>query len=171
MISWVALASASMMLNKVIFLLAIEILPFHREFPTDESARLVVRYLPAIFDLSEAELNFVAKARLGERASARGYDYHLGAYSRVMVDLRDLGPNVREYVAKNFARIRYPFLKVMCAVILFSEDVVTPEILQYLRQALASEEGTKELAGVIGPDFEEFRRKVLTYPKEKVKPR
>ena len=171
MLSMYALGVATMITNKVIFLVALEILPTHPEFPTDESARMVSRYLPALLDLSKAELNFVAKVRLGERASARGYDYHLGAYSIIMADLRDVGTNVREYAARNFGRIRYRPLKAFWALILFDRDVVTPEIYQYLRESFASEEEAKELARWMGAYFEEFRRKVLTYPKEKIKPR
>jgi hypothetical protein len=44
---------------------------------------------------------------------------------------------------------------------LFNHKAASPEIVKYLRKVLESKEDSKELSRMLGPEFEDFKKRVL----------
>jgi hypothetical protein len=45
--------------------------------------------------------------------------------------------------------------------------VVSPELVKFLRDALESRDQSKTLDEMLGPEFEDFRKRVRNYPTKK----
>jgi hypothetical protein len=85
------------------------------------------------------------------------YDlYPFLAMSRGLCDR----PKYLKYGAKHFAEIAHPGIKLGWAVMLFDAGSASSEVVGYLREALQSEERTSELAEFLGPEFEEFKKRL-----------
>lgn len=87
-----------------------------------------------------------------------GYDlYPFAALSRGLCDKKPY----REYVVAHFKDIRHPSLQLLWAAMLFDEKAASPEIKQFLSTALHSEQRSKVLQEIVGPQFEDFKKRVL----------
>lgn len=130
-------------LQKQEFIKLLKTLPVKGEFFTDEAVSKAVPYLPALFALTEGDIE--------------KYDvYPFAAISSGLVNHREQ----REYAVRHFAEICHPQLKLFWAVMLFDREAVSSEIVGFLQNALRSEKQTKLLAEITGPQFEDFKRRV-----------
>jgi hypothetical protein len=129
------------------FLRLLKTLPVKGEFFTDEAIDKAGRYLPVLFALTEKDIE--------------KYDiYSFLALSRGLCDRKVH----REYAVRHFANIRHPMLKLGWGAVLFDVGAVSPEIVQFLRSALESEQQSKILSEMLGPNYDDFRRQVNSYP-------
>ena len=132
------------------FIELLRTLPRKGEFFTDESVKKAGPYLPALFALTEKDIE--------------GYDiYPFGALSRGLCDRKAH----RKYAVRHFREIRHPTLKLLWGAMLFGEGAASPEIVRFLRDALRSEGQAKLLSEIEGPGFDDFRRRVLAHPAAK----
>lgn len=114
---------------------------------TAEAAREAAPYLPVLLSLNEQDL--------------AGCDlYPFAAVGRALAD----DERNRAYAVAHFASIRHTELKLFWAAMLFDAGDASPEIARYLRAALDDPRRSELLAGMIGPDFKFFRRKVRRHP-------
>jgi hypothetical protein len=67
----------------------------------------------------------------------------------------------RQYAITNFDKIGHPTMKLAWATMLLGENPLSPEIVTFLRKALDSKEDAKTLKEMLGPNFEEFRERVV----------
>lgn len=120
-------------------------LPRKGEFYTDEAVAKAGPYLPVLLALTEKDIE--------------KYDiYPFAAISGGLCD----HPEHRAYVVRNFARIQHPALKLAWGAMLFDSGAASPEIEQFLRDALESGEQAKLLSEIMGPQFESFKKRVLS---------
>jgi hypothetical protein len=89
--------------------------------------------------------------------------YPFLALSRGLLDRKDQ----REYGSKHFATIAHPTLKLAWGMILFNEKAASPEIAQFLQMALESREQAGLLSQMLGPDFEDFQKRIKVSRLEK----
>ena len=125
-------------------------LPTDGEFYTEKAVKKAGPYLPVLFALTEKDIE--------------KYDiYPFAAISRGFADQKEH----REYAAHHFAEIRHPVLKLFWASLLFDEGPTSPEIVKFLRSALESNDQARLLSEMVGPQFEDFKRRVLAHPDAK----
>jgi hypothetical protein len=130
------------------FIELLKTLPHKGEFYTDEAIERAGSYLPVLFSLTEKDI---------ER-----YDiYPFAALSRGLCDQK----KHRDYAVLHFSEIYHPELKLFWASMLFDKGAITAQIVRFLKDALVSPEQAKLLSEVIGPEFEDFKRRVNAYPK------
>jgi hypothetical protein len=123
-------------------------LPHRGEFFTDEAVKKAGPYLPVLFALNEKDIE--------------KYDiYPFGALSRGLCDQK----RHRDYATRHFAEIRHPELKLFWGAMLFDAGSSSPEIVRFLRGALASEKQSQTLAEMLGPDYQAFQRRVKAHRK------
>jgi hypothetical protein len=129
------------------FIKLLKTLPFEDEFYTDEAIKKAGPYLPVLFALTEEDI--------------KRYDiYPFAAISRGLCDQKQH----RDYAVRHFAEIRHPTLRLFWGAMLFDAGALSPEIVRFLKDALAIEAQAKLLAQMVGPEFENFKRRVLAYP-------
>ena len=132
------------------FIKLLQTLPFKGEFYTDEAVEKASPYLPVLFAFTEKDIKkrdiypFVA--------ISRGFGYQ---------------KKHQDYGVRHFGEIRHPTLKLFWGAMLFNEGVASPEIVQFIKDALASREQGKLLSEMTGPKFEDFKRRVMAYPANK----
>ena len=133
------------------FIKLLQILPYEGEFYTDEGIEKAGPYLPVLFALTEKDI--------------KRYDiYPFVALSRGLCDQK----KHRDYAVRHFAEIRHPTLKLFWAAMLFDEaGGRSAEITIFLKHALASRAQAKLLSQIVGPNFEDFKRRVIAYPANK----
>jgi hypothetical protein len=119
-------------------------LPTKGEFYTDDAAKKAGPYMPVLFALTEEDIQ---KQDL----------YPFLAISRALSD----DAEYRGSAVRNFPKIRHPKLKLFWAAILFDGGSASPEVKQFLRDALTSNEQIKQLSEMMGPQFEALRKRVL----------
>jgi len=121
-------------------------LPTKGEFYTEEAIQKAGPYLPVLLSLTEEDIE----------------KYDLYAFAAIS---RGLGNDKthRAYVLAHFTNIRHPQLKLFWAATLFKANDVSLEIVRYLRDALNEPKQAELLAGMVGPDFKFFKRKVRTH--------
>ena len=68
---------------------------------------------------------------------------------------------IQKYAVEHFSSIQHSELKLLWGVMLFDRGASSPEVAVFLRRALESNEQTKVLSEMIGPKFEDFKRRVL----------
>ncbi len=125
------------------FIELVKTLPHRGEFYTDEAVEKAGSYLSVLFALTEKDIE--------------KYDiYPFVALSRGLCDQE----KHRDYAVRHFAEIRHQELKLFWGAMLFDAGVKSPEIAQILKDALESPEQAKVLSEIIGPQFEDFKRKV-----------
>lgn len=130
------------------FIQLLKTLPVKGEFFTDEAIDKAGRYLPVLFALTEKDIE--------------KYDiYPFLALSRGLCDRKVH----RDYAVRHFGEIRHPILKLGWGAMLFDADATSPEIVQVLRSALETEQQSKILSEMLGPNYDDFRRRVNDYPK------
>ena len=132
------------------FIELLKTLPFKGEFFTDEAVGRAGPYLPVLFAQTEKDIE--------------KYDiYPFAAISRGLCDQKQH----REYAVRHFAGIRHPGLKLFWGAMLFDAAATSPEIVRFLKDALESPEQSKLLSEIVGPEFEDFKRRVKAYPKQR----
>jgi len=121
-------------------------LPTRGEFYTDESVTKAAPYTNVLFAFTQKEIDL-------------NHIYPYLALSRGLVDRKDQC----DYGVKHFSNITHPTIKLSWAVMLLDKKVASAEILNYLRTALKSNDQSKLLAEMLGPEFEDFRKLVRAY--------
>ena len=125
-------------------------LPHKGEFFTDGAVEKAGPYLPVLFALTEKDI--------GE------YNiYPFAAISRGLCDQKEH----RKYAVRQFAEIRHPELKLFWGAMLFDAGEKSPAIERFLQDALESPEKAKVLSEMLGPQFEDFKRRVKAHPKRR----
>jgi WD40 repeat protein len=133
--------------SKKEFIELLKTLPTKREFYTEEAIRKAGPHLPVVLSLTERDIekhDFYAFAAISSG---------LGSHKEHRV-----------YVLRHFADIRHPDLKLFWAAILFKANDVSSEVVHYLSDALNETKRAELLAGMVGPDFKFFKRKVRSHP-------
>jgi hypothetical protein len=129
------------------FLKLLLTLPTKGEFYTNEAVKKAEPYLPALFALTESDLE--------------SYDiYPFLAISRGMWERQ----KSRKYAARHFETIMHPTLKLFWASLLFEGKQPPPKVVIYLKKALESEGPAHLLSEMLGPQFGTFKARVLAYP-------
>ena len=132
------------------FIRLLKTFPVEGEFYTDKAIDKAGRYLPVLFALTEKDIE--------------KYDiYPFLALSRGLCDRKVH----RDYAVRHFAEIRHPLLKLGWGAMLFDAGSTSPEIVRFLRSVLESEKQSKILSEMLGPDYDDFRRRVEAYPNAK----
>ena len=133
-------------LRKQEFINLLRTLPTKGDLYTDEAVLKAGPFLPVLFALTEKDVE--------------KYDiYPFAAISRGLCDY----PGHRVYAVRNFGKIRHPELKLFWGAMLFDSGDASPEIERFLRDALSSEEQSKLLSEMLGPQFESFKKRVLSH--------
>lgn len=88
-----------------------------------------------------------------------GRDGDVYALLALSAGLADDGP-CRQYAVTHFATIRHPTLKLAWGVILFGKGEAPGAVVRYLHAALAAKDQSPVLAGMLGPDFEQFKKQL-----------
>ena len=65
---------------------------------------------------------------------------------------------------RHFGKIAHPEIKLGWGAMLFDANAASPEIVKFLKTALASKEQSKILAEGLGPTFEDFKKRVQSRP-------
>ena len=125
-------------------------LPTKGEFYTEESVKKAAPYLPVLIALTEKDIEM----------------YDIYPFLALSSDLFE-NKKHRKYAARHFSGIRHPMLKLSWGAMLFDRKSSSPQIVRFLRDALESEEQTKLLSEIYGPEFEKFKVRVKTYPHAK----
>jgi hypothetical protein len=128
------------------FIRMLDTLPHEGEFYTVAAIEKAGPYLPVLLALTEKDME--------------EYDFYpFGALSRGLCDRQEH----RAYVVQHFAQIRHPLLKLLWAAMLFDAGESSPEIVRFLKVALRSPQQAKLLSEIVGPEYEEFKKKVLAH--------
>jgi hypothetical protein len=130
--------------RKIEFIHLLAVLPHEGESYTDQAVKKAEPYLPVLLALSEKEL---AKR-------------DIYPFAAMIAGLCGTKPN-RDYVALHFSDIRHPELRIFWAALLFDKNSASPRIVQFLRDTLKSDQQSQLLKEFVGPQFEEFRKRVL----------
>jgi hypothetical protein len=125
------------------FLQLLPTLPHKGEFFTKEGIKKAKPYLPVLLALTPVDLP--------------SFDpYPFAALSRGLCDRK----KNRDFAVKHFGQIGHPMLKLFWASILFKDKSASPQIVEYLRKDLDSEEQTATLKVITGPHFATFKKRV-----------
>jgi len=129
------------------FIELLKTLPHKGEFYTDEAVEKAGPYLPVLFALTEKDI--------------KKYDiYPFAAISRGLSEQKEH----RDYAVRHFAEIRHPTLKLFWGALLFDAQATSPEIVRFLKDALASKEQSRLLSEIVGPQFEDFKQRAIAHP-------
>jgi hypothetical protein len=130
------------------FIELLKILPRgHEGFYTEAAVTEAEAYMPVLFALTEKD-------------TADHDLYPFAAISRGLCDHKES----RDYAVRHFAEIRHPKFKLFWGAMLFDAGVSSQEIVQFLRDALKSEGQAKTLSEMVGPRFEDLKRRVINHP-------
>jgi hypothetical protein len=133
------------------FLKLLADLPHRGEFFTDEAVTKAVPYTRVLLALTENDL--------GNRDL-----YPFLALSAGLVHRE----NACQYGRVHFSTIAHPALKLFWAVGLLRDNPPSPDVVLFLRKALASKTEAKTLSEMAGPEFEALRERVLrAYERER----
>jgi hypothetical protein len=137
--------------EKAAFLQLLTTLESGGEFFTEEAVKKAAPHTRVLLSLTAKDIE--------------KYDvYPFLALSRSLCELKE----PREYAVKHFGKIAHPIMRVFWAIILFDAKAASPEIVKFLRAALANEKAAEFISGMVGPEFEDFKKRVKDYPlKEK----
>jgi hypothetical protein len=137
------------------------------EFYTDEAISRAAPHTRVLLSLTEKDIKEYAAARTkvdGKDVKESDMYYPLLALSRGLLDRKEQ----RAYGVKHFSEIVHPVIKLSWAIMLFNDKAASPEVVRFVRSALESKEQSKVIAEMVGPDFEDFKRRVTNHPlKEK----
>ena len=126
------------------FIQMLDTLPHEGEFYTAAAIDKAGPYLPVLLALTEKDL---------EQLDI----YPFAAMSRGLCDRKQH----RAYAVRHFAEIRHPMLQLAWAAMLFDAGASSPEIVRFLRKALKDEKQSQLLSEMIGPEFEQFKKRVM----------
>jgi hypothetical protein len=129
--------------EKKAFLELLAGLPTKGEFHTDEAVQKAAPYTRVLLALTPKDIE-------------KHDIYPFLALSCGLLDLK--GP--REYAVKNFGKIAHPEIKLAWGVGLFHAKAASREVVAFLSSALESTEQAKLLAEMLGPDFEDFKKRL-----------
>jgi hypothetical protein len=132
------------------FIERIKTLPVKGEFLTDEAIDKAGRYLSVLFSLTEKDIE----------------PYDIYPFLALSAGLCARKAH-RKYAARHFSEIRHPILKLAWGEGLFGRGPTSQDVVQFLKDALRSEKESKILSEMLGPRYEEFRRRVGAYPNAK----
>jgi len=133
--------------QKKVFLNLLKGLPQKGEFFTDDAIKTAGPYLPVLLALTNKDIE--------------GYDiYPFAALSRGLCDIKEH----RQYATAHFGEIRHSGLKLFWAAMLFNEGNPSTEIVHFLKDALKSEAQARLLDEVTGPNFADFKARVIAAP-------
>jgi hypothetical protein len=105
------------------FIELLKTLPTKGEFFTEEAIDKAGLYLPVLYALTEKDIE--------------KYDiYPFVAVSRGLCDRKVH----RDYAIRHFSELRHPLLKLGWGSMLFNAGAASPDVVQFLREALESEE-------------------------------
>jgi hypothetical protein len=129
------------------FIELLKTLPTKGDFYTDEAVEKAGPYLPILFALTEKEIE--------------KYDiYPFAAISRGLSDRQEH----RAYAVRHFAEIRHPALRLFWGVKLFDAGEASPEVVRLLRDALESDVQARQLSDIVGPQFDDFKKRITARP-------
>ena len=135
--------------EKKTFLELLAKLPTKGEFFTDEAVRKAAPHTRVLLALTEKDIE--------------KYDiYSFLALSRGLLDRKEQ----REYGVKHFSKIAHPTIKLSWGAVLFNEKAASAEVVKFLRAALERKEQSELLSQMLGPDFEDFKKRVKEYKVE-----
>jgi hypothetical protein len=130
--------------EKKAFLKFLAALPTRGEFFTPEAVQKAAPHTRVLLALTEKDL---------ER-----YDlYPFLALSAGLLGQKE----ARQYGTTHFASIAHPTIKLGWAIGLFRDRPPSPEAVAFLRRALDSKERARDLSGMLGPGFGDFREEVI----------
>jgi hypothetical protein len=130
--------------QKEAFIQLLQALPTKGEFFTDEAVKEAGPYISVLFALTESDVE--------------NYDlYGFLAISRGLSE----DAKYRRFGVQNFNKIQHKKLKLFWAAVLFDQGSSSPLIEQFLRDALASPEQSKDLSEMMGPGFDALRKKLM----------
>jgi hypothetical protein len=132
--------------EKKAFLELLAKLPARGEFFTEEAINKSVPYTRVLLAFTEKDI---------EKRDI----YPFLALSRGLLDRK----KQQEYGVKHFGKIAHPTIKLLWGSVLFDEKAASPEIVAFLRMALESKEQAKLLSQMLGPNFEDFKKRVTEY--------
>jgi hypothetical protein len=135
--------------EKKAFLELLPRLPTHGEFFTDEAVQKAMPHTRVLLALTPKDI---------EKCDI----YPFLALSRGLLDCKEQ----RDYGVKHFGTIAHPTLKLAWGSMLFDAKAVSPEIVAFLRAALESKEQSKRLSQMLGPSFEDFKKRVMKHKVE-----
>ena len=125
------------------FVALLKTLPHKGEFFTENAVKTAGPYLPVLFALTDKDIE--------------GYDiYPFLALSRGLCDVKEH----RLYANNHFADIRHSELKLFWAAMLFEYGNPSAQIVKYLKLALKSDIQARLLAEMVGPDYEDLKRRI-----------
>ncbi len=135
--------------EKAAFLKLLAGLPQHGEFFADEGVARAEPYTRVLLSLGEKDLK----------------DSDVDRVCVLSVDLMDRKEQ-REFGVKHFREIAHPTIKLFWGVVLFNKQATSPEIVGFLRSALDSPGDSKTLSEMVGPNYEDFVKRVRAYPEK-----
>ncbi len=135
--------------HKQEFINLLETASHQGEFFTAEGIDQLAPHVETLFALTPEDIS--------------SYDlYPFLALSRGLCDRQ----RYRDYGVAHFAEIAHPTIKLCWAVMLFDGGSSSPEVVGYLRAALDSKERSKDLADFLGPEFEQFKKRLSEHRDE-----
>jgi len=135
-------------------------LPTDGEFYTQEAIVKAEPFLPVLLALDEKDLPVLDKREM-EKLSPEDRDkYDMYPFLAIIRGLCD-GRQNRGYVVSHFKEIRHPFLKLAWAALLFDANSTSPEVVHFLTDALQSDQQRQLLKDMLGPGFDDFRKRLL----------
>ena len=126
------------------FIEVLKRLPHKGEFFTEDAVKTAGPYLPVLFALTDKDIEVYHDI------------YPLMAISRGLCDVK----KHRLYANKHFADIRHSELKLFWAAMLFEYPNRSPQIVKYLKLALKSDTQARLLAEMVGPHYEDLKRRI-----------
>jgi hypothetical protein len=129
--------------EKRTFLELLAKLPADGEFLTEESVEKAVAHTRVLLALTRKDIG-------------NSDIYPFLALSRGLLERREQ----REYGVKHFGKIAHPDIKLFWGAVLFNENSKSPEIVMFLQTALDSIEQSQLLSRMLGPNFENFKKRV-----------
>lgn len=129
--------------EKRAFLILLAKLPHEGEFFTNDGIEKAVPYTRVLLALTKKDIE-------------KNDLYSILALSQGLLNRKDQ----REYGVKHFASIAHPTIKLFWGAVLFNEKAASLEVVKFLRAALDSKEQSITLSEMLGPDFEDFKKRV-----------
>lgn len=131
--------------EKTEFLKLLATLPTRGEFFTSEAIQKAAPYTRVLLALTEKDLAKYSSL------------YPFYAISAGLLGAKDS----RQYALNNFSRIAHPKIKLGWAIGLFRAKSPPPEVVAFLRQTLDSKKEGETLSAMLGPEFEDFKERVI----------
>lgn len=121
-------------------------LPTRGEFFTEESEEKAAPYTRVLLALTDKDL---------EKRDM----YLFASISAGLIGRKE----PQKYGVKHFDSIASNMLKLFWGTGLFNAGVATPQIVKYLRSSLESKEQAAILSSMLGPEFEDFKKRLKEY--------